>query len=192
MKKIYLALMCMTAVAMLTACGGGNTKKDGSKMAASEAVEKAGKAADDAKTLGKNNCLEIAKANYGVALPAFDGCEVETAQSLSNRPEVNMDITYKITGDFDTTVKDVLSRLFDATAQVSSDGNYEQKMNFETNKTEFSNKKFANADAAMVVNSPGQSYVAAWNYTFGSVIEMVNFNATPKGITISFTKGGNK
>lgn len=191
MKKIYLALMCMAAVTIFTACGG-NAKKSDSKMSASEAVEKAGKAANDAKTLSKDNCMEIAKANYGVAIPAFGGCEVKNAESLSNRPEVNMDITYKITGDFDTTVKDVLSRLFDATGKVSADGNYEQKMNFETNKAEFSDKRFANADAALIVNSPGKSYVAAWNYTSGSVIEMVNFNANPEEITISFTKGGNK
>lgn len=192
MKKTFLTLMCMAAVMIFTACGGGNTKKDGSKMSASEAVEKAGKVTDDAKTLSKNNCLEIAKANYGVAVPKFEGCEVESAQSLSKRPEVNLDITYKITGDFDKTVKDVLSRLFDATGKVSPDGNYEPKMNFQTNKVEFSDKKFANADAAIIAQTPGKSCVAAWNYTSGSVIEMASFNATPKGITISFTKGGNK
>ena len=188
MKKVFVALMCMASLVIMTACGGGNAKKD----SVGEAVEKAKEVKKNASDLDKGNCLEIAKDNYGVSVPSFDGCEIADAKSMSRNPSRNMDITYKVTGDFDATASKVLSQLFESTSKVSPDGNYKPEMDFNTNKVKFSEKKFGKVEDAFIVNQAGKSYVASWNYTSGDMIEMVNVNASPKEIVISFTKGGKR
>lgn len=84
MKKILTALMCIAAITMFTACGGGNSSK---KQSGETKTETKATGGTEIKTVSQSNWQAVIKSNFGVDLVLPEGWsfkEVNTPNRSTN------------------------------------------------------------------------------------------------------------
>lgn len=184
MKKTVLAIMCITAL-MLTACGGGNTKKkaaDGNADTKAETKTEAAKGGGSVKLadVSESNWQSVVKSNFGVDIAVPSGWSFQKVQSPNGVNNLILNLT--IGGD--TTGEAMGKKLFEATKAISKHGNYKNKVNWDAETVAAGD---VINDISEVDSMSDSDVIASWNFSFNGRMVMVNYSAIGKNVKYTFT-----
>lgn len=183
MKQTILALMCMTAALMLTACGGKANRKaaDGSTETKAEMKTEAAKGGSTKLAdVTDNNWQGVVKSNFGIDIAVPAGWSFQKVQSPNDVNNLILNLT--IGGD--TTGEAMGKKLFEATKAISKHGNYKNKVNWDAETVAAGD---AINDISEVDAMNDSDVIASWNFSFNGRMVMVNYSAMGSNAKFTFT-----
>ncbi|MDR0421249.1 MAG: hypothetical protein LBH30_07380 [Prevotellaceae bacterium] len=189
MRKTVLALMCMVAVTMFTACGGNSSKNNTEKQNAEKFVEEVMNDAAQQTEINANNWQQTVKKVFGVDIACPNGWSFKDVKTYFSGDIV---IVYmeKIAEDAESEIE-VCKTLFEATQAASSEGNFNVDVDSETYRV-FKGQIYENFDD--IYNSDKYAFIGGdgfvsefWYYKYSGV-KVLTFGTDKGQMAIKFEK----